>query len=306
MQFGGPEGNVLQPRARFPSNLTIAPLNKDPHVAARNREWWKRRLLRSRIGGWSLAVREWLQIVRAAATGSPIIGTLANDWLATRLIVKICRPTGTFLDIGAHIGSVVSEVRRRCPQTRIIAIEAMPDKAAALASMYPQVECHAVALGEADGEATLYVRVGETGYSSLRRSGEDAATIPITVPVRTLDGLVVAGDVDAVKMDVEGSELEVLLGGRNLLAACRPTIMFESGAAGTPDEVDRKRRLWKLLAEQGFDVMPPDRVAYHSESMSLDTFIDSHTYPRRTSNYFAIARERRDEIRSRAREALGV
>jgi hypothetical protein len=38
----------------------------------------------------------------------------------------------------------------------------------------------------------------------------------------------------------------------------------------------------------------------------MDGFIDSHIYPRRCTNYFAIPSERRIEIRDRARDILGI
>jgi len=40
--------------------------------------------------------------------------------------------------------------------------------------------------------------------------------------------------------------------------------------------------------------------------MSLEAFNDGHLYPRRTTNYFAVARERREEVRDRARVVLGI
>ena len=39
--------------------------------------------------------------------------------------------------------------------------------------------------------------------------------------------------------------------------------------------------------------------------MSLEAFLDAHEYPMRTHNYFAVASERRTEIRDKARRILG-
>jgi hypothetical protein len=47
-------------------------------------------------------------------------------------------------------------------------------------------------------------------------------------------------------------------------------------------------------------------VAHNDGGLSLEGFIESHAYPRRTTNYIAIPSERRVEIRDRARTLLGI
>ena len=96
----------------------------------------------------------------------------------------------------------------------------------------------------------------------------------------------------------------MLRGAEKLLVAARPTILFESG----PEEVlgQGKEAMWRFLDERGYKLFAPNRLAHDAPPLTLDGFLDSHFYPRRTTNYFAVAEERRDEIRARARVILRI
>jgi len=64
--------------------------------------------------------------------------------------------------------------------------------------------------------------------------------------------------------------------------------------------------MWRWLEERDVDIVVPNRVAHNGSGLSLDGFLEARLYPRRTTNYFAIPRERRMEIRDRARAVLGL
>jgi hypothetical protein len=107
-----------------------------------------------------------------------------------------------------------------------------------------------------------------------------------------------------MKIDVEGGELAVLRGGDRLIAQSRPTIFFESGATTDDESRSRKESLWQWLADRDYATLVPNRLAHLDPGLSRDGFMESHLYPRRTTNYFAVAKERRVEIRTRVRGLL--
>ena len=271
---------------------------------------FKRMVLRSSLGRIAVGTRDAIKLARSAWAGDESVGTLANDQLASTLVGGLCRPGTRFLDVGAHIGSVVSEVLSRCPGTDVIAIEAMPDKAAALRRMFPGITVHACAAGDHEGDVTFFVDRRQSGFSSLgrpsARQGQDIEEIH--VPLRRLDDVVgpATAPVDAIKIDVEGAELGVLRGAARMVDADRPTIMFESGPAADDGLGFTKEALWAWFAERDYAVLVPNRVAHLGAALSLDGFVDSHLYPRRTTNYVAVAVERRAEIRGRARQIQGL
>ncbi|MGD9632178.1 MAG: FkbM family methyltransferase [Pirellulales bacterium] len=227
------------------------------------------------------------------------LGQLANDELAGFLVARLCRPGMMFVDVGAHIGSVVAEVLHHCPNSPIVAVEAVPAKVENLRRRFPSVDIISCALGEVDGETSFSVDTVQSGYSTLaERNGSGAEKI--TVRLHRLDS-VICGSVDVLKIDVEGAELGVLRGGEQLIAKCRPVIMFESG----PEEpLHTHADLWQWFADRSYDVLVPNRLAHHSAGLSLDSFLDSHVYPRRATNYFAVPVERREEIREKAYKLL--
>ena len=128
-------------------------------------------------------------------------------------------------------------------------------------------------------------------------------TIEIKVLQRKLDTLIPSDEIDGMKIDVEGAELRVLRGSDKLIAKNRPVVMFESGPRQTEDNY-AKEAMWHWWEERSFDVVLPNRVAHDGPSLTL-TGLSKRTFTRRrTTNYFAIPKERRIEIRDRARILL--
>lgn len=232
-------------------------------------------------------------------------GTIANDQLAAYLLPRLCYSGKTFVDVGAHIGSVISEVQHHDSSISIIAIEAIPEKAERLRRKFRRVSIYNYAVGDHDGKVSFFINPKQSGYSSLGKAANAEGLQEITVSIKRLDGLVWGSDVDVIKIDVEGAELGVLIGAKMLLNDSRPVIMFESG----PDINElgyTKSALWEFLTDMGYTIHIPNRVAHNDDGLSMDGFIDSHVYPRRCTNYFAIPTERRIEIRDRSREILVI
>jgi FkbM family methyltransferase len=261
----------------------------------------KEAIIGTRVGGFALSLRERVELFRAAVRQDESLGRISNDGTARRLIERICGDGKVFVDVGAHIGSVVAGVRRHSSPRKIIAIEAIPEKAAALRRHFPEIEVHSTAAGEHEELAAFFIDLKHSGCSSLDRTLGSRSTVrEIQVPVQRLDTVVTATDVDAMKIDVEGAELGVLRGAEKLIASGRPTIMFESGQGGMYPKAD----LFDWLAQRGYCVVLPNRVAHNDPGLDLSGFQEAHLLPQRSTNYFAIAVERRDEIRDRARAVL--
>ncbi len=265
----------------------------------------KQMILNLWIGHIALVLRDKISLLVFALRKLEAVGMVANDQIAASLITKICQSGKTFVDVGAHIGSIISEVHFHDKSIKIVAIEAIPEKSSKLKKKFPFAELHQCAAGASEGDVSFFIDVKQSGYSSLRKPSVNNSR-EITVPLRKIDSIVTSSDVDTIKIDVEGAELAVLLGGRRLLSDCRPTIMFESAPIDNNDLEYTKEDLWQYFNERDYEVLLPNRVAHNGSGLSLDGFIDSHIYPRRTTNYFAIPVERRIEIRDRARSIIGI
>lgn len=243
------------------------------------------------LGRWLFSARDFISLIRSPRVA---LGTTVNDQLAPRLIAQLCRPGDVFVDVGAHIGSVIAEVRHNCANAQIVAFEAMPDKAAHLVRKFPTVAVHCCALSDQTGEAEFFVNLDQSGYSSLAE--QYGSVRRIKVNMKRMDDLI--DWVDLIKVDVEGAELGVLKGAARLIEKCQPLIMFESG----PGDVlgFSKKDMFSFLEERNYGLLAPNRLAHTGGVMTLDAFLDSHEYPRRTTNYFAVPMARLDEFRARA------
>ncbi len=102
----------------------------------------KQLILGSAFGKVAMNARNTLELVSAAISRSEQIGCLANDQLATHLVTHICKSQKIFVDVGAHIGSVISSVVDHDSTISIIAIEAFAEKAKKLFRKFPNIEPH--------------------------------------------------------------------------------------------------------------------------------------------------------------------
>lgn len=259
----------------------------------------KESLVGSWLGSFADESRSMWQLLRTASRNMEKLGTCANDYIAGKLIVSLCPAHGCFLDVGAHIGSVIAGVLRSTPTATVIAVEATPSKATSLRRKFPGVTIHDCAVGAQKGTAQLYINAARPGYNSLNSRSSSTATIE--VDVNTLDDIV-GQHVDVMKLDIEGGELDALRGAFGLLSNSKPLIMFESG----PNSDDYRASMYGLLSEHGYSIFTPNRVAHSGCGMSLQGFQEAHIYPRLSTNYFAIHGEHRIRVRDAARAILAL
>ena len=271
----------------------------------------KQMIVGTRMASLAMNAREKIGLIYAACFQISDLGRLANDHLATHLIARICASRKTFIDIGAHIGSVVSSVQTHVPSATIIAIEAIPEKAAYLRRSFPNIKVHQVALGNSEGNVKFFIDTKRSGYSSLSRppDREAGTIIEITVPMTRLDQLVDCSTsaVDAIKIDVEGAELDVLRGSVGTITRNRPIIMYESVPPANGRLDTEKTPQWQFFKDNNYILLVPNRLGVHDDDgLTREGYIESHLYPPRTNNYFAVPIERRSEYRDRARRLLSV
>lgn len=173
-----------------------------------------------------------------------LAGTLATD--------------GSYVDVGANRGQVLSDAVRIAPRGRHLAFEPIPALAAELGRTFPGVECRALALGASAGEADFCHFRNLDGWSGLRRNPEisDVRGEPerIRVRVSTLDAELEGLSAQLVKIDVEGAEQQVLEGARETLSRARPTLIFEHVNAAASLYDSPPQAPWDLLADAGYEI----------------------------------------------------
>jgi FkbM family methyltransferase len=175
------------------------------------------------------------------------------------LLRRWLRPDSPCVDVGAHRGWVLRLILKYAPRGRHYAFEPIPYLYERLARRFPAVEVHPLALCDRAGEATFRHVTADPGLSGLHETGLVAgrlASTALTVRTARLDDVVPAdAPVRLVKIDVEGAEAAVLRGARRTLAAHRPIVLFEYGAAAAdcyPDSTPA--HIVELLAGHGLKV----------------------------------------------------
>jgi FkbM family methyltransferase len=177
-----------------------------------------------------------------------------------------------YVDVGSNRGQVLREAVRIAPRGQHLAFEPIPALAAEIAREFPTVDCRQKALGASPEQARFCHFTQLDGWSGLRRNPEisDEQGVPeyIDVEVSTLDAELAGIRPAVVKIDVEGAELGVLQGGRELLARARPLLIFEHVAEASAIYGHDSGELWDLLSESGYRIMsvtgagPFDRAAF--------------------------------------------
>jgi FkbM family methyltransferase len=152
---------------------------------------------------------------------------------------KLMRPGGTAVDVGANQGFfafALSEVA-----DRVVAFEPNPDYAFfARVMLRGRAQVHALALSDKPGRGTFHVPSSDAGMvlhfaGSLKGThGQFRNVTRYEVEIRTLDAFALT-DVRFIKVDVEGSEREVLDGARETIARDRPVLLLELLSGTHPD-----------------------------------------------------------------------
>jgi FkbM family methyltransferase len=169
------------------------------------------------------------------------------------LFLGLCDSGSVIWDIGANFGLyTVAAADKAGPTGVVFAVEPSP-RAMALLKDNTQnnaggasVRLFSCAIADFDGTATFH-DAQETAFSGLSNTGRSPIATAVPVEVRRLDSLwqdTGRQPVDLIKIDVEGHEADVMLGGREAIAASpQAVIQFET----SPKNLDELRRE-KLLA----------------------------------------------------------
>jgi FkbM family methyltransferase len=153
------------------------------------------------------------------------------------LFEQLCTKDARVLDIGANIGMTALTLSQICPRGRVAAIEPVPRnfqylKRNVSESGARNIKLFNFALGSSEGELLMQGHPSNFACSFVA----DNYTIPADdhfaerVPVKRLDDVFPELSLDRlnfIKIDVEGFELEVFAGAKDILNTYKPTVFLE-------------------------------------------------------------------------------
>lgn len=207
------------------------------------------------------------------------------------VLEALLKPNSRAADVGAHIGSFLEAVLKLAPQGKHYAVEASPTKAKWLRSRFPEVEIFSVAVSNATGTATFYEDVRHPGFSSLISNAASGDSVnAYQVETRTLDDLLAdTQQLDLLKLDIEGAELDALRGATRLIARCSPAIIFECGTEYQRSRLDLFQFITGTLE---YEIYGFTDFLYEKGPLSFDEFRKFGVYPFRGFNFVALPRGR--------------
>lgn len=198
------------------------------------------------------------------------------------------RPGMTIVDMGANIGfytvlfSQLVEARGT-----VYAFEPDPFCSSILSDRIRKlpvqnVHVETAALGETEGEVTLYCSKRDRAENRIFPFDPAVPVETVQVPVLSLDSYCRThriDHIDAVKIDVEGNEVSVLRGMREIMARSPPAWMFIEfcpeqlqGAGASPEA------FWQALAADGYDCYSLDDQGQLQKVSDSPAFTRAHAH----------------------------
>lgn len=176
----------------------------------------------------------------------------------TEMIISLAKPDMLCLDIGANIGCISQALLKS--GFEVVAFEPQPEVYNLLKFNCPTAEVHNVALGKEKSTAQMpkvyYSEKNNVGGLSLNTRSHLGS---YTVPVETLDSYNFS-NVGFIKIDVEGFEEQVLLGGRETINKYKPTLYIED------DRAHNRRALRALIDELGYTIEEHQPLLYRENN----------------------------------------
>jgi FkbM family methyltransferase len=182
------------------------------------------------------------------------------EWWELTMMLDACREyrPDIFVDVGANIGLYTCVLGKAQAAPRILAFEPDGRNFARLTENIASnglhvVDAHQVAVGAARGTASL-IQVSDSGWTKLGDAGLHAPSVDVIAVDDILD--IRNGNI-CLKIDVEGHELQVLIGAANLLRSNGGYAQIECHGLGRQDEVGKVMQNygWRLVGRHDLNLV---------------------------------------------------
>ncbi len=148
----------------------------------------------------------------------------------TTVFEQLIRAEDTIIDVGGNFGWYATLFAKAAPRGKVISYEPVPDTFEVMRdnidinNMTTNVELHPVCVGEKAGTVS-FLRTGNSGLGHVATGKESGESIDIAIVTLDEQLAKLAGKIALIKIHVEGFELNVLRGSRQLLADDHPPVV---------------------------------------------------------------------------------
>ncbi len=184
-----------------------------------------------------------------------VAGRCPEPHFERHVFVSYLQPGMTVIDAGANLGLYTLLISKKVgPHGRVYAFEPVPDLCTHLKDHLAlnnatNVECHQCALSDTQGKTMITL---DGALSSIYFSSSSHVT---EVPTTTIDHFVAENHIariDAIKVDVEGAELNVIRGADTVIRRDKPILFVEINFATLPAAGVRPEELFREIVRYGY------------------------------------------------------
>lgn len=180
---------------------------------------------------------------------------LEYDRLTKKIMKKTIKPSSNCIDVGCHKGEILDIILKSAPNGKHFAFEPIPELYENLFQKYaPRVSLYPYALSDTEGNTIFQYVKNAPAYSGIKKRKYDIDNPEIeeiNVELKKLEDIIPTDiAIDFIKIDVEGAELGVLKGAKNILLKNKPIIVFEFGLGASDYYNTQPFDIYNLLVDE--------------------------------------------------------
>jgi FkbM family methyltransferase len=211
--------------------------------------------------------------------GLDVTKNIEYDRLTSKIFNQYLKEDSNCIDVGCHKGEILDIIIKKSPKGKHFAFEPIPEFYKGLESKYSKtVELFNVALSNESGETTFNYVKNAPAYSGIKERKYKVSNPDIeklTVKLDTLDHLIKPETkIDLIKIDVEGGELNVLKGGKELITANRPLILFECGLGASEYYNTKPEEIFELIESYDLKLYTLKGFIQETSELTKENFVN--------------------------------
>lgn len=272
-----------------PMPNTLPPVKEGGTLHPPTSEFLKHLLIHTPLEGFFLGIRH-RQKLKRLKVHPELKDLVEEDAKLEQVLHRIITPDTNCVDVGGHLGSMLSTLITLAPRGRHAVVEPVPYKAKWLQKKFPGVNVFNCGASDKAGTVTFHVNVNQSARSTIHPTQDDLSQcVTLEIPLRSLDELLPKDyNPGFVKVDVEGAEKSVFEGMKEIAARSKPAIIFESTPDGlqgfgltTTDNFEAIRKL-------GYSIWLFEDYLMNRPPLTLEQFAKAHEYPPKARNFLAM------------------
>ncbi len=200
--------------------------------------------------------------------------------IQTKKIIRQLPQDANCIDVGCFKGEIMDLILKAAPNGQHFGIEAIPDLYNNLIQKYQHTKNVSIlnhAASDTTGQSKFNFVVSNPSYSGLKKRDYDKQgeqDTEIEVSTELLDRMIPHNiQIDLIKIDVEGAEMQVLKGAHAIISKYKPLVVFEHGMGAANHYGTRPEQIFDLFNDLNMKVSNLGSYLKSNKSLSKEEFV---------------------------------